>query len=113
MVVFNLLKGCESMNKFFLTSSAQEFSVAGLSFYCIYGTYINGAYVAILNWGVSADLSAYGNNVGYNTSKIYSALLRSDQKGWLPGAKKAREAIARELAEKVGAAIEQIGAKRE
>ena len=101
------------MNKFYFTSSAQDFSVAGLSFYCIYGTYINGAYVAILNWGISADLSACGNDVSYNTSKIYSALLRSDSKVWLPGTKKAREAIARELAEKVGCAIEQMSTKRE
>ena len=46
----------------FLNSSAKNFDISGLSFYCIFGTYVNGAYVAIPGWGISCDLSAYGND---------------------------------------------------
>ncbi len=71
----------------------------GMRFLCIFGQYINGGYVAILNWGVAAELSDSGCSVAYNTSKILEALERSPDAALLPTAQTARSEIARELAE--------------
>ena len=47
----------------------------GYSFLCAFGKHINGAWIAILNFGVSAELSKF--DVSYNTAKIKEALKRS------------------------------------
>ena len=47
----------------------------GYSFLCAFGRHINGAWIAILNFGVSAELSKF--DVSYNTAKIKEALKRS------------------------------------
>lgn len=54
-------------------ATAREFSVNTneYNFICIVGQHINGSYIAILNWGVSAELSAFGD-VEYNTERIYN-----------------------------------------
>lgn len=48
---------------------------AGFNFQIIYGEYINGGYCCILNWGLSADLSAHNNDIFYNTERLANAFL--------------------------------------
>ena len=69
--------------------TAKEISIDchGLNFYCVYGTYINGGYLAILNWGVSAELSSHNGSVGYNRDKLLAALKHSPSRFWLPKGK--------------------------
>ena len=74
----------------------------GLDFLCLYGKHINGGFVAIINWGVAAELSAYNNSLRYNTDKILSALERSPDIAWLPSDETARSAVARDLAQMIG-----------
>ena len=89
--------------------SAREYSIDchGLNFLCIVGKHINGGYVAITNWGVSAELSSHGNDVGYNTSKILAALERSTEVAWLPSDEDARSDIARDLASIIGEKLQE------
>lgn len=84
--------------------NAKEYSIDchGLNFLCVLGHHVNGGFVAIINWGVSAELSAHGNDVGYNRDKILSALERSPEVGWLPSDEEARSAVARDLAMMIG-----------
>lgn len=86
----------------------ESISCHGLDFLCMYGKHINGGFVAIINWGVAAELSAYGNDVRYNTDKILSALERSPDVAWLPSDPDARSAVARDLAMMIGERIEQL-----
>ena len=75
---------------------AREFSVNtnDYNFLCVVGHHINGSYIAILNWGVSAELSAFGD-VGYNTERIYNAFKTNSS------CKVLTENIAREIAESI------------
>lgn len=77
-------------------TTAREFSVVekGNSFLCIVGHHINGSYIAILNWGVSAELSAFGD-VEYNTERIYNAFKASSN------CRSLTENTAKEIAEAV------------
>lgn len=77
----------------------------GLDFLCLYGKHINGGFVAIINWGVAAELSAHGNDVRYNTDKILAALERSPDVDWLPDSKDGRKAVAHDLAQMIGERI--------
>ena len=56
--------------------SAEEIRVEtqGYSFLCIVGEHINGGFIAIVNWGVSAEISSDVNEVRYNANNIYNAL---------------------------------------
>lgn len=65
--------------------TAQEMGIDydDISYLCAFGTHINGGWIAILNFGVAAELSNSGCDVSYNTKKIEEALLRSDDP-WLP-----------------------------
>lgn len=77
-------------------TTAREFSVVenGNSFLCIVGHHVNGSYIAILNWGVSAELSAFGD-AEYNTERIYNAFKANSNCNSLT------ENTAREIAEAV------------
>lgn len=87
------------MKKFNIT--AQELSVEthGLSFLCAFGTHINGGWCAILNYGVSCELSDYPNSTESNAAAIANALANSpsEMRAWLPKGNKARMEIAMEL----------------
>lgn len=89
------------------TAKEESIECHGLDFLCLYGKHVNGGFVAIINWGVAAELSAHGNDVRYNTDKILAALERSPDVGWLPSGKDGRKAIAHDLAQMIG---ERIGA---
>lgn len=80
--------------------TAREYSIDchGLNFLCILGHHINGGYAAIINWGVSAELSSYKNSLAYNRQRLLEALERSPDVGWLPADEEARSAVARDLA---------------
>lgn len=88
-----------------ITAHEEEFEVCGLSFHCIYGLYINGAWCAIVNWDVCAQLSGH-NDASYNSNKIYQALCNSPDAAWLPHDNKAREAIAYAIGKTVTERIE-------
>lgn len=65
-----------------VTARELTFESHGFSFLCIFGTHVNGGYVAILNWGVSAELSSFDN--GYNFNRILEALRHSPNYAYLP-----------------------------
>ena len=94
-----------------MTAKEMNINSHGLNFSCIYGIHINGGFVAILNWGVAAELSDNGCSVAYNTSKILEALERSPDVALLPTAQTARSEIARELAEIIGNRISERSGK--
>lgn len=79
--------------------SAREFSLNchGLNFLCILGTHINGGFVAIVNWGVSAELSSSRSDLTYILNCVLKALERSPDFNWLPSDVDARRAVARDL----------------
>lgn len=60
----------------FYKSTIEEASIDsyGYNFLCIYGSHINGNYIAIINWGVSAELSSFPNDVSYNAMSISRVL---------------------------------------
>ncbi len=80
------------------TAKEDSINCHGLNFLCVYGEHINGGYVAIINWGVAAELSASKYDIDYNRINILAALERSDSSNWLPTSNEARSAIARDLA---------------
>lgn len=84
------------------TAIEENINCHGLSFLCVYGLHINGGYVAILNWGVSAELSAHRNELDYNRKKILEAFERSPYLSYLPSDEEARSAVARDLAMMIG-----------
>lgn len=90
--------------------NAREYSIDchGLNFLCVLGRHINGGFVAIINWGVSAELSAHMSDEGYNATKILNALERSDYVGYLPSDREARSAIAYDLAVMIGEKIQNV-----
>lgn len=89
------------------SATSRELSVAthGLSFLCIVGHHINGAYIAIINFGISAELSAL-NDTLYNTNRIYEALNISND-SWLPKSQESRRKIAEEIAQAINSYIVQ------
>lgn len=93
---------------YILTVKEESIDCHGLSFLCIYGKHINGGFVAIINWGVSAELSAHRSDLSYNRSKILEALERSPEVAWLPSDKEERSAVARDLAMMIGERIEEM-----
>lgn len=91
-----------------LTAKEESIDCHGLSFLCVYGRHVNGGFVAIINWGVAAELSTYKHDTGYNHSRILDALERSPDVDWLPSDEDARSAVARDLAMMIGERIEQL-----
>lgn len=79
---------------------AREVTITGhgLSFLCMVGLHVNGAFAAIINFGVSAELSEYPDEIGYNSSQIVAALRQSNSKGWLPSNKTTLKELAHDLA---------------
>lgn len=103
------------MCEYRVTAKEESISCHGLNFLCIYGRHINGGYVAIVNWGVAAELSV-GNDITYDRNKILAALERSDDIAWLPSDPEARSAIARDLAVMIGnriaSAVKDVATER-
>ena len=60
----------------FYKSTIEEASVDsyGYNFLCVYGSHINGNYLAILNWGISVELSSFSNDITYNAMSLGRAL---------------------------------------
>lgn len=83
-----------------------DIQVNGFPFLCIFGTHTNGGFISIVNWGVSAEISAWKNksNFLYNTNRIFEAFERSKDGELLSDDKNVRFQIAREIA----VAIENI-----
>lgn len=67
--------------KNFYKSTIEEASIDsyGYNFLCIYGSHINGNYIAIINWGVSAELSLFPNDITYNAMRIAEVLEKIPQ----------------------------------
>lgn len=82
-----------------VTSRELSIDSHGLSFLCVVGTHINGAYIAIINFGISAEQSAL-NDTNYNANRIYEAFNMSND-SWLPKSKDSRWEIAEEIAEAI------------
>ena len=61
-----------------IKSKELSIDIGDWNFLCAFGTHINGGWIAIINWGLSAELSALGGNIPYNTNKIYKAFSRAD-----------------------------------
>lgn len=91
-----------------VTAKEENLNCHGLSFLCVFGKHINGGYVAILNWGVSAELSAHRNELDYNRKKMLEALERSTYVSYLPSDEEARSAVARDLAMMIGERIAEM-----
>lgn len=77
---------------------ARELSIDthGLNFLVICGEHINGGYAAIINFGVTTELSS--DDGQYNAIKIYEALEKSND-SCLPKDDSVLKAIASELSE--------------
>lgn len=65
------------LNCIYKTKSEEaSIDACGYNFLCIYGSHINGNYISIINWNVSAELSD-PNDILYNSNSI-SETLRSN-----------------------------------
>lgn len=84
------------------------FDINGLRFDCIYGLHTNGGWCAITNFGVSCELSAYSDDIYYNTQKIFRALSHSPEYAWLPEDDEARKKIAAAIATKLTRCIQAM-----
>ncbi len=91
-----------------VTAREIDFQVHGLSFLCIFGTHVNGGYVSILNWGVSAELSSRSSDVLYNRDKILEALQRSPDKCYLPYGEENQRYLARDLSQMITERLQEI-----
>lgn len=91
-----------------VTAKEENINCHGLSFLCVLGEHINGGYVAILNWGVAAELSSHHNELDYNRKRILEALERSPYVSYLPSDEKTRSAVARDLAMMIGERIVEM-----
>lgn len=74
-------------------------TIDGMDFHAVTGSYAAGAWIAIINWGVCAELSR--SDAKYNTKKIADALSYSPERHWLPRSEEELHRIAGELARKV------------
>ena len=79
-----------------VTASELSIDTHGLNFLVICGEYINGGYAAIMNFGVSTELST--DDGQYNAIKIYEALEKSND-SCLPKNENSLRTIASELSE--------------
>lgn len=85
------------INRFFkATSEEASITCAGYDFLCIYGAHVNGNYISIVNWGVSAELGN-ADDIFYNRGAIADCLLKS--------ATPLRERDAYDIAEEMATAI--------
>ena len=76
------------------TSEEASIDACGHNFLCIYGSHINGNYISIINFKVSAELSD-ANDIFYNASSI-SASLKN-----IPELNEQADVIAEELAKAI------------
>lgn len=89
-----------------VTAREFDFIVCDLNFTCIFGKHVNGGYVAIINWGVSAELSA--SDARYNSRKLLIALQNSPEKFWLPSDEGQQQQIARDLGQMITERIQEM-----
>lgn len=94
-------------NEYSATSRELSVDTHGLNFLCIVGRHINGAYIAILNFGISAEQSTL-NDISYNANRIYKAF-ESANDSWLPKSQDARFEIAEEIAQAINPYITKQG----
>lgn len=59
-----------------VSAKEKTISAGGYSFLCIFGTHINGGFLAIPNWNICVELSE-ANDKDYNFCKIYDALCQN------------------------------------
>lgn len=78
---------------------AAEYSIEchGLSFLCIIGEHINGGFIAIVDWGVAAELGDK-DDIRYNADSIFESLERTSCLKYLPRDEKARYTLAKDIA---------------
>lgn len=87
------------MKEFDITAREISIETHGLSFLCAFGTHINGGWCAIINYGVSCELSSFKDDVSSNAAEIAHALANCpyDHKNFLPKDGKEISAIAIEI----------------
>lgn len=87
--------------------TARELSIDthGLNFLVICGKHINGGYAAIVNFGVTAEIST--DDGQYNAIKIYEALEKSND-SWLQKNENSLRAIASELSEVITGKLKEL-----
>ena len=61
-------------NNYSASVSELSISIDGVSFLCLCGHHINGAYISFIDAGVSAELSPHKDDFDYNAGKILEAL---------------------------------------
>lgn len=66
-----------NIREYKIKSKEISIDIGDWNFLCAFGTHINGGWIAIINWGVSAELSSFGD-VHYNTDKIYKAFVNAN-----------------------------------
>lgn len=89
-------------------ATSREFTVdtEHLSLLCICGHHVNGSYLAILNLGISAELSPYGD-IGYNTARIAEAINSIGGSILLPQSSTGIEELSKEIATAIDPYIKQ------
>lgn len=71
-----------------------DINVEGLQFLVVSGEYINGHYIALINWGVVAECSRDFENSKYDVDKLFDALSNSPFSSWLPVSRSGRRGVA-------------------
>ena len=59
-----------------VSAKEKNIDAGGYSFLCIFGTHINGGFLAIPNWNICVELSE-ANDKDYKFCKIYDALCQN------------------------------------
>lgn len=84
--------------EFPIKSKEIQIDCYGMSFLVVCGTHINGAFAAIVNFGVSCELSGFSGSYNYNASKLSDAFCNF-KSSWLPNSPKTRIEIATALSD--------------
>lgn len=59
-----------------VSAKEKNINAGGYSFLCIFGTHINGGFLAIPNWNICVELNE-ANAESYNSYKIHDALCQN------------------------------------
>lgn len=65
------------MKEYDIKAMELSIDIGDLNFLCAFGTHINGGWTAIINWGIAAELSSFGD-IDYNTDRLYAALANTN-----------------------------------
>lgn len=65
---------------------------------CIFGKHVGGGFIAIVNWGVSAEISSRKNDISCNEIEIYYALKKVKEAAYLSKDEKVKRDIAHNIA---------------